>query len=103
MLPAVRHHHESWNGTGYPLGLEGAEMPLFARIIAVADAFDAMSSDRPYRKGMADEKLDEIFRAGAGRQWDAEVIDAFFAARDEIRQIGRPEHEPQASELALMT
>ncbi len=103
VLPAVRHHHESWNGTGYPLGLEGAEIPLFARIIAVADAFDAMSSDRPYRKGMADEKLDEIFRAGAGRQWDAEVIDAFFAARDEIGQIGRPEHEPQASELALMT
>jgi putative nucleotidyltransferase with HDIG domain len=103
VLPAVRHHHESWNGTGYPFGLNGTEIPLFARIIAVADAFDAMSSDRPYRKGMPDEKLDEIFRAGAGRQWDTDVVDAFFAARDEIRQIGCSEHEPQMTEMALLT
>ena len=89
VLPVVRHHHEAWNGTGYPFGLQGEEIPLVARIVAVADAFDAMSSDRPYRKGMADDKLDEIFRSGAGRQWDADIVDAFFAVRDEIRQIGR--------------
>ena len=103
VLPAVRHHHEAWNGTGYPFGLQGEEIPLVARIVAVADAFDAMSSDRPYRKGMADDKLDEIFRSGAGRQWDADIVDAFFAVRDEIRQIGRLEHEPQVTEMALMT
>ena len=103
ILPAVRHHHEAWNGTGYPFGLQGEEIPLVARIVAVADAFDAMSSDRPYRKGMADDKLDEIFRSGAGRQWDADIVDAFFAVRDEIRQIGRLEHEPQVTEMALMT
>ena len=60
---------------------------MLARICAVADAFDAMSSDRPYRQGMEDEKVDAIFREGAGKQWDAEVVNAFFAARDDIRRI----------------
>ena len=62
VLPVVRHHHEAWDGKGYPFGLAGEEIPLFARIVAVADAFDAMSSDRPYRKGIPDEKLDAILR-----------------------------------------
>ena len=57
--------------------------------MAVADAFDAMSSDRPYRKGMPDERVDEILRAGAGQQWDPEVVEAFFRARDDIRRICR--------------
>lgn len=87
VLPLVLHHHEAWNGSGYPQGLKAAEIPRMARIIAVADAFDAMSSDRPYRKGMPDEKIDAILRAGAGQQWDAEVIDAFFGVRQEIRRI----------------
>src|SRR5262249_40419732 len=86
VLPAVRHHHEAWDGTGYPMALAGEEIPLYARIVAVADSFDAMSSDRPYRKGMPDEKLDSILQEGAGSQWDPRVIEAFFAARDEIRQ-----------------
>lgn len=86
ILPIVLHHHESWDGTGYPHGLKGEATPLVARIAAVADAFDAMSSDRPYRRGMADEQLDEVIRAGAGRQWDPNVVDAFFGCRDQIRQ-----------------
>jgi putative nucleotidyltransferase with HDIG domain len=86
ILPIVLHHHESWDGTGYPHGLRGESTPLLARIAAVADAFDAMSSDRPYRQGMADEKLDAILRDGAGRQWDPAVIDAFFACREKIRR-----------------
>jgi len=89
ILPIVLHHHEAWNGQGYPSGLKGKETPQVARIVAVADAFDAMSSDRPYRKGMKDEKLDTIFREGAGSQWDPEVIDAFFAIRDKIRKISK--------------
>lgn len=93
VLPVVRHHHESWDGSGYPLGLAGEEIPLYARIVAVADAFDAMSSDRPYRKGMPDEKLDSVFTAGAGKQWDAEVVQAYFAARDEIRRIAHSNGE----------
>lgn len=87
VLPVVLHHHEQWDGKGYPHNLKGTDTPLLARITAVADAYDAMSSDRPYRKGMPEEKVDAIFREGAGRQWDPAVINAFFAARDELRDI----------------
>jgi putative nucleotidyltransferase with HDIG domain len=93
VLPVVLHHHEQWDGRGYPRGLAGENIPFLARIVAVADAFDAMGSDRPYRQGMCDEKLDAILRDGAGRQWDAAVVDAFFRARDDIRQIA---HQPVA-------
>ena len=58
-----------------------------ARIVAVADGFDAMGSDRPYRSGMSDEKIDSILRDGAGKQWDAAVVEAFFEVRDDIREI----------------
>ena len=87
LIPGVRHHHEYFSGNGYPDGLSGEDIPLMARIISVADAYDAMRSDRPYRKGMPPERVEEIFRKGAGSQWDAAVIDAYFAARDDIGQI----------------
>lgn len=86
-LPVVLHHHEQWDGKGYPHGLAGEGIPLTARIVAVADAYDAMTSDRPYRKGMPDSKVDEIFRDGAGKQWDPQVVEAFFAIRQDIRAI----------------
>ena len=91
VLPAVLHHHEQWDGCGYPFKLAGEQIPLIARIVAVADAFDAMSSDRPYRLGMPADKVDEVFRKGAGQQWDAKVVDAFFRAREDIRQIAQHE------------
>jgi len=94
VLPVVRHHHEMWNGQGYPDGLKGEATPLLARIVAVADSIDAMSSDRPYRKGMDDETLDRILRGGAGKQWDARIIDAVFEVRDELRRIGQSERNP---------
>lgn len=94
ILPIVLHHHESWDGKGYPYGLAGKNIPHLARIVAVADAYDAMSSDRPYRKGMEDSKLDGIFRAGSGKQWDPEVVDAFFRCRDDIRTISLREPDP---------
>ncbi|MEM8946380.1 MAG: HD-GYP domain-containing protein [Planctomycetota bacterium] len=87
VLPMVLHHHEAWDGSGYPHGLAGDDIPKMARIMAVADAFDAMTSDRPYRKGMSDGEVDEILRVGAGSQWDPEVVNAFFQIRDEIRRI----------------
>lgn len=87
VLPVVLHHHEQWDGKGYPHGLAGESIPQLARIVAVADSFDAMGSDRPYRKGMCEEKLEAILRDGAGKQWDASVIEAYFRARDAIRQI----------------
>lgn len=94
VLPIVLHHHESWDGKGYPFGLQGSNIPYLARIVAVADAYDAMSSDRPYRKGMEDDKLDAIFRAGAGKQWDPDVVDAFFRVRDDIRNISLQRPDP---------
>jgi ribonuclease P protein subunit RPR2 len=73
----VRHHHERFDGTGYPDGLVGEEIPLAARIFSVVDSFDAMTSDRPYRTSIgADRALEEI-RAGAGTQFDPEVVQAF--------------------------
>ena len=87
VLPGVRNHHECFNGTGYPDRLAGEDIPLMARILAVADSYDAMGSDRPYRKGLPLEKIEAIFRRGAGHQWDAAVIDAYFAARDDIQSL----------------
>jgi HD-GYP domain-containing protein (c-di-GMP phosphodiesterase class II) len=84
VLPGVRNHHECINGRGYPDGLAGDDIPLMARILAVADSFDAMSSDRPYRNGMPIQKIEDIFRGGSGVQWDSAVIDAYFAVRDEL-------------------
>ena len=85
VLQVVLHHHEWWDGSGYPQQLGRGRIPLGARIVAVADAFDAMSSDRPYRKRMSDVEVDQILRAGAGRQWDPDVVGAFFRCRDAIR------------------
>ncbi len=91
VLPAVLHHHEQWDGRGYPFMLTGDQTPKIARIVAVADAYDAMSSDRPYRKGMDSEKVDEILKSGAGKQWDPEVVAAFFAARSDISAMSAQE------------
>ena len=79
-LPGVRHHHEHWDGTGYPDGLAGEAIPLPARILAVADAFSAMTSDRPYRKRLHDTEALARLRIGAGVQWDAKVVAAFESA-----------------------
>jgi|FLYL01.1.fsa_nt_gi hypothetical protein len=76
--PIVYHHHERWDGKGYPDGLKGERIPLAARIVAVADGFDAMTSDRPYRKGMSDEEAVAILRDGAGSQWDPSVVRVFL-------------------------
>ena len=80
-LDAVRHHHERWDGGGYPFGLRGAETPLIARLMAVADAFSAMTTDRPYRKGMSAVRALAILADGAGTQWDPQCVRAFVSAR----------------------
>lgn len=74
----VRHHHERWDGKGYPDGLAGQAIPFGARVIAVADSFDAMTSDRPYRPGMPIAKAAEILRKGRNEQWDEQIVDAFL-------------------------
>ena len=84
IVPGVLYHHEEWDGSGYPHGLAGIEIPLIARVIAVADAYDAMTSDRPYRSGMARERVDAILKSGRGIQWAPDVIDAYFRVADAI-------------------
>jgi putative nucleotidyltransferase with HDIG domain len=101
VMPVVLHHHESWDGGGYPENLEGEQIPIAARIVAVADAYDAMSSDRPYREGMSEEKIEQILRNGAGKQWDPEVIDAFFRAIDDIHKITQNQPEPLEAAISL--
>jgi HD-GYP domain-containing protein (c-di-GMP phosphodiesterase class II) len=92
VLPGVLHHHESFDGHGYPHRLRGEAIPLDGRILAVADAYDAMTSARPYRAGMPAERAEEILRKGSGIQWDATVVDAFFEAKPRIEQcIATPE------------
>jgi len=87
ILPGVRNHHEAYDGTGYPDKLSGEDIPFMARILAVADSYDAMSSDRPYRKGMPVERIEQIFQDGKGKQWDPKVIEVYFECRDEILKI----------------
>jgi hypothetical protein len=77
-LAFVRHHHERWDGQGYPDGLRGEDIPLGARIITVADSFDAMTSDRPYRKGMSVEDAVERLKDGMGSQFDPTVTAKFI-------------------------
>jgi len=76
-LPVVLHHHERWDGKGYPYGLSGEKIPLLARIISIADAFEAMTSDRPYRKAMSKRKaLSQLWKF-SNRQFDPELVQAF--------------------------
>jgi len=81
ILAGVRSHHERIDGNGYPDRLAGDAIPLFGRIMAIADAYDAMTSDRPYRQGMPTEKALAILESGRGTQWDANFVDVFIELR----------------------
>ena len=80
-------HHEKWDGSGYPLGLAGEDIPIEGRITAVADVFDALSSKRPYKEAMSRDKCFEILEEGRNKHFDASVLDAFFAGTKEIVNI----------------
>ncbi|MDQ3952562.1 MAG: HD-GYP domain-containing protein [Actinomycetota bacterium] len=80
VIAGVRHHHERWDGRGYPDGLMGVEIPLYSRVIAVADAYDAMTSTRPYRASFGRDKAVDVLWAEAGIQFDPMVVEAFVAA-----------------------
>jgi PAS domain S-box-containing protein len=82
-LLAIRHHHERVDGKGYPDGLSGDDIPLCARILAVADAYDALTSERSYRQAYSHEEALRILMAGVGTQWDAKVVDAAIKALGE--------------------
>ncbi|MFG0265060.1 MAG: HD-GYP domain-containing protein [Rhodopirellula sp. JB055] len=103
ILPAVRHHHESWDGRGYPDGLAGESIPRAAQILAVADSFDAMVSDRPYRKGMPLDKVRKIFLEGRGKQWASDVVDALLSNEELMIRFAENYQTPPEFDTAVCT
>jgi putative nucleotidyltransferase with HDIG domain len=83
-LPGILYHHERWDGAGYPTGLRGSAIPLTVRILTVADTFDAMTSDRPYREGLSVAAATAAIRVEAGLQFDPDVVTAFLSRREAI-------------------
>lgn len=78
VAPAVRGHHEKWDGSGYPDGLKGENIPIGARILSIVDAYDAMTTDRPYRRALPREKAIQTLREGKATQWDANLVEKFI-------------------------
>ncbi len=89
VVPIVRHHHEQWNGSGYPDGLSGESIPLGARILTVVDCFDAVTSDRPYRRKLTDEAAIGILLSRRGTMYDPAVVDAFIELVPALRRNDR--------------
>lgn len=84
VVPIVRHHHESWDGSGYPTGIKGTDIPIGARILSVVDCFDALTSDRPYRPRLADEDALMILMERRGTMYDPLIVDTFIRVHKEI-------------------
>jgi putative nucleotidyltransferase with HDIG domain len=85
LIPAVLHHHERWDGSGYPYGLAADAIPSLARVVAVADSYDAMTSDRPYRAALAHNVTVDELLLQSGRQFATEIVDAFVSGRRTVR------------------
>ncbi len=90
--PIIRHHHERWDGSGYPDGLKGDQIPLGARLIAVCTAYDAMMHDKPYRPAWDEEEAIRGIRAGAGIWYDPAVVDAFLKVLQKRQREDRQHH-----------
>ena len=86
VVPIVRHHHENWDGSGYPDGLRGTDIPIGARILAVIDCFDALTSDRPYRRRLSDAQAMEILMQRRGSMYDPLVVDTFASVKDQLQE-----------------
>ena len=91
IIPGIRHHHEKWSGGGYPDGLKGEAIPLIARIIGVADAYDAMTTNRPYQKAMTPEQAANRINELKVTVYDVRVVEAFNMAFS--KGLFRPFHE----------
>lgn len=98
VVPIVRHHHENWDGTGYPDGLKGTEIPIGARILSVVDCFDALTSDRPYRPRLRDEEALRILIERRSRMYDPLIVDTFARV---YRSIGPDRNNSGVAERAL--
>ncbi|TMQ71198.1 MAG: response regulator [Candidatus Eisenbacteria bacterium] len=103
VAPIILAHHEHWDGAGYPYGQRGEQIPLGARIISVVDAYDAMTSDRPYRKSLGNEEAVRRLRAGSGTQWDPTVLDVFLSLLEagQLKPVELPGHEPVVGHLPI--
>jgi HD-GYP domain-containing protein (c-di-GMP phosphodiesterase class II) len=93
----IRHHHEAWDGSGYPDALAGEAIPVFARIIAIADTIDAMASDRPYRRGLSAEKIRAEVVRMSGIQFDPKMLESLMAAGtiDTVLRLACASHEDE--------
>ncbi len=83
----ISGHHEKWDGSGYPAGLKGTAIPIEARIVGIADIYDALSSRRPHKKGYLDEKCFGIIKDLSGNALDPDVVDAFFSEIDSVLEV----------------
>jgi putative nucleotidyltransferase with HDIG domain len=114
VVPIVRCHHENWDGSGYPRGVAGTDIPIGARILSVVDCFDALTSDRPYRSALSDEAAFDILRARRGTMYEPLVVDTFikvhrelveqmasFPAHDALRQITRSAAGPNPAPVPI--
>ena len=88
LLPIVRNHHEAFDGRGYPDGLRGTSIPLLARIVSVCDAFDALTSDRPYRPRLSEREAIAVLAGGAGRQWDPQLVSLLTGEIPALHRLG---------------
>lgn len=91
------YHHERWDGTGYPYGLEGAKIPLQGRIMAIADVYDALVSERPYKEPFTDEEAVKLIMENAGKQFDPIIADVFFEVRDQFYDVRRDYSDKEAA------
>lgn len=103
VVPIVRHHHESWDGSGYPDGLKGAEIPIGARVLSVVDCFDALTSDRPYRPRLSDVEALKILEDRRGRMYDPLIVDCFLRIHTELSQgeLAQSDLPPTSKRTAL--
>lgn len=82
ILEGIVHHHERWDGKGYPKGLHEKDIPLIARIICIADVYDALTEDRPYRRAWSRTEVRQFFEEQKGKMFDAELVDVFLTLPD---------------------
>ncbi|MBP6715662.1 MAG: HD domain-containing protein [Acidobacteria bacterium] len=94
--PIVRHHHENWDGTGYPDGIKGQEIPLGARILSVVDCYDALTSDRPYRPRMTRPQAEQILKDRRNKMYDPWIVDEFLKILDQLERIDAAEQSKAA-------
>ena len=99
VVPIVRHHHENWDGSGYPDGLRGTDIPIGARILAVIDCFDALTSDRPYRRRLSDREAMDILMQRRGTMYDPLIVDTFAAVKEVLDAAASDDSTYEASEI----